>query len=168
VSEQRSKKDDYQKVLAAYGQAIREFHKGDFEKATELLETFIAKYPMEREIVDRARTYLSVAQKRPKKESVPLRNFEDYFRYGVVKVNQGDFDGALKLLEKALDFKEKDGQVYYLMADAYCLMSQPEMGLDYLKKAIQKDKSFSILAQNEPDFETLWEDKRFKLLTRLV
>ena len=168
MSEQRSKKDEYQKVLASYGQAIKEFHKGDFEKACELLEAFIEKYPTEREVVDRARTYAAVARKRPKKESVPLKCFDDYFRYGVVKINQGDFEAALKLLEKALEYKEKEGQVYYVLADAYCLMGQPETGLDYLKKAIQKDKSFSILAQNEPDFEPLWEDKRFKLLTRLV
>jgi hypothetical protein len=47
-------------------------------------------------------------------------------------------------------------------------MGQPEPALDYLKKAIQKDKLFSTLAQNEPDFEPLWDDKKFKLLTRLA
>ncbi len=168
MTEQRAKKDEYQKALTSYAQAVKEFHKGDFEKASEMLVAFIEKHPLEREIVDRAQTYLAIARKRPRKESVSLKTFEDYYRTAVVRVNQGDYDGALRLLEKALEFKEKEGQIYYIMADAHCLMGQPETGLDYLKKAIQKDRSFAILAQNEPDFEALWEDKRFKLLTKLV
>jgi len=168
VTEQRSKKDEYQKALAVFGQAMKDFHKGDFEKATGLLETFIEKYPSEREVVDRARAYLAIARKRPKKESATMRGFEDYYHYGVIKANQGDYDGALKLLQKALEYKEKEGLVNYLLADVHCLMGQPEPALDYLKKAIQKDKLFSTLAQNEPDFESLWDDKKFKLLTRLA
>ncbi len=168
MTEHRAKKDDYQKVLAVYGQGIKEFHKGDFEKAVELLKAFIEKYPLEREIVDRAQTYLAIALKRQKKEIVSLRNFEDYLRYGSAKINQGDFEGALKLLEKALEFKEKDGQVYFLMADACILMGQIDAALENLKKAIQKDKSLGTMAQNEADFAPLWDDKRFRLLTRLA
>jgi tetratricopeptide (TPR) repeat protein len=168
VTEQRAKKDEYQKVLAAFGQAVKEFHKGDFDKAVELLEAFVDKHPSEREVVDRAKTYLSIARRRPKKETVSLKGFDDYYRWSVVKINQRDFDGALKLLQKALEFKEGEGLVHYLLANVHCLMGQTEACLDYLKKAIQKDHMFSTLAQNEPDFEPLWDDKKFKLLTRMV
>jgi tetratricopeptide (TPR) repeat protein len=168
VREQRSKKDEYQKALAAYGQAVKEFHKGDFEKATELLKGFIEKFPVDKEIVDKAKSYLAIVQKRPKKESASPKGFEDHTRVGVVKINQGDHAGAVKILEKALEFKEKEGLVYFLLADVHCLMGQADTALDYLKKAIQKDKTFSVLAQNEPDFEALWEDKKFKLIIKLV
>ena len=168
MREQRSKKDEYQKALSAYGLAVKEFHKGDFEKASELLKSFIEKFPVDREIVDRARAYLTIAQKRPKKDSVPLKTFEDHYRYGVVKIGQGDHQGAVKVLEKALEFKENEGLVYFLLADVHCLMGQTDDALDYLKKAIQKDKHYSVLAQNEPDFEGLWEDKKFKLITKLI
>ena len=168
MTEQRTKKDEYQKVLTAFGQAVREFHKGDLDKAVLLLEEFIDKHPSEREIVDRARTYLTIARSRPKKETVSPKGFDDYYRWSVVRINQRDFEGALKLLQKALDFKEQEGLVYYLLADVHSLMGQAEPCLDYLKKAIQKDKMFGILAQNEPDFEILWDDKKFKLLVRLA
>jgi tetratricopeptide (TPR) repeat protein len=168
VREQRSKKDEYQKALTAYGQAVKEFHKGDFEKAAELLKGLIEKFPVDKEIVDRAKSYLSIAQKRPKKESVSPKGFEDHYRFGIVKINQGDHAGAVKMLEKALEFKEKEGLVYFLLADVHSLMGQPDAALDYLKKAIQKDKTFSVVAQNEPDFESLWEDKKFKLIVKLA
>lgn len=168
MREQRSKKDEYQKALAAYGQAVKEFHKGEFEKAAASFKDFIDKFPAEREIVDRAKSYLAIVQKKPRKESATLKSFEDHYRAGVMKINQRDLPGAIKVLEKALEFKENDGLVNFLLADAHCLMGESETALDLLKKAVQKDKTYAVLAQNEPDFEPLWEDKKFKLITKLA
>ncbi len=168
MREQKSKKDEYQKALAAYGQAVKEFQKGEFEKAAESFQGFIEKFPAEREIVDRARTFVSIAQKRPKRDSAPMKSFEDHYRAGVVKINQRDYPGAVKVLEKALELKENDGLVHYLLADVHALTGETDAALEYLKKAVQKDKTYAVLAQNEPDFETLWEDKKFKLVTKLA
>ncbi len=168
MREQQSKKDEYQKALAAYGQAVKEFHKGEFDKSAESFKGFVEKFPADREIVDRAKTYLAIAQKRHKKDSGPLKSFEDHYRAGVAKINQRDFPGAVKVLEKALEFKENDALVSYLLADVHCLMGEADASLEYLKKAVQKDKNYAILAQNEPDLEPLWEDKKFKLITKLA
>ena len=168
MREQRSKKDEYQKTLAAFSVAVKEFQKGEFDKAASSFKDFIEKYPADKEVVDRARAYLAIAQKRPKKDAVSLKTFEDHYRYAAARINQKDYAGALKLLEKALEYKEQEGLVHYLMADAHSLMGQVDEALDMLKKAIQKDRNFAMLAQNEPDFEALWEDKKFKLITKLV
>lgn len=170
VREEKAKKDDYQKALSAYGEAMKEFRKGKFSKASELLKTFIEKYSSERELVDRARIYLAVSeeQEKEKKETVQLKTFDDYFQYSVYKMNSGEYEEALKLLEKALKMNPQEGKVYYLLAQTYCLMGQPEASLDNLKKAIQLDKFFRILVQNETDFKLLWEDKKFKLITRMT
>jgi tetratricopeptide (TPR) repeat protein len=145
VTEQRLKKDEYQKGLAAFGQAMKEFHTGD-----------------------RASIYLALAQKHPKKETVSPRTFEDYCRAGVARINQADYAGAGKFLEKALEFKQNEGLVHYLLADVHCLTGRQDDCLDELKKAIQKDKMYAVMAQNESDFQALWEDKKFKVLTRLA
>jgi len=168
VRETRPKKDEYQKALAAFGLAVKEFQKGDFEKAAASFKDFIEKFPADKEVVDRARAYLAIAQKKPKKDSVSLRGFEDHYRAGLARINQKDYAGAVKLLEKALEYKEQEGLVYYLLADAHGLMDQTDDALELLKKAVQKDKNFAILAQNEPDFENLWDDKKFKVITKLT
>ena len=168
MREQRPKKDEYQKALSTFSLAVKEFHKGDFEKAAGSFKDFIEKFPADKEVVDRAKVYLAIAQKRQKKENASLRGFEDHYRCAVAKINQKDYDGAVKLLEKALEYKEQEGLVNYLLADAHCLMGQADEALDLLKKAVQKDKNFAIIAQNEPDFESLWEDKKFILITKLV
>jgi tetratricopeptide (TPR) repeat protein len=168
VSEQKQKKDEYQKALTVFGQAMKDFHKGEMGKAAVGLKSFIEKFAEERELVDRARIYIAIATKRPKKETVHLKTFEDHFYYAVYKMNSGDLDGALKLLEKALEFKSDEAKVHYLISDVRCRLGQADDCLDSLKKAIQKDKHFAVLAQNEADFAPLWEDKRFKVVTRLA
>jgi tetratricopeptide (TPR) repeat protein len=166
LSEQKAKKDEYQKALAAFGLAMKEFHKGGLDKAAVGLKAFIEKYAEEKELVDRAQIYLAIAQKRPRKETVHLKDLEDHCNYAVYKVNSGDREGALKILEKALDFKTDEAKVHYLTADVLCLLGRMDECLEALKKAVQKDILFGVLAQNESDFEPLWEDKRFRLITR--
>lgn len=162
------KKDEYEKALSAYSQAMKPFHKGDYKRADELLRAFLAKQGSERELVDRAQMYLAICEERQNKEKVSLKTFDDYYQYGVFKSNHGDYEEALKLLEKAREMKPKEGKILYLMADIYCLKGQKEKCLESLKKAVQLDKYLSILARNERDFESLWEDKKFKLITRMV
>lgn len=168
MKDEKAHKDSYQKALTAYGEAMKEFHKGKLDKAQELLKTFLEKYDTEKELVDRAQLYLQITKEKGKKESISLKSPDDYFQFSVYKINRGDYEGALKLLEKALELKEDEGKIYYLMADAYALSGKHEEALEYLKKAIQKDKFYRILAQNEVDFEPLWEDKKFKLITRMT
>ena len=45
------------------------------------------------------------------------------------------------------------------MALTYCLMKETEQCLENLKRAIQLDKYFKILAQNEENFEVLRKNK---------
>ncbi len=168
MKEEKSKKDNYEKALAAYADAMKEFQKGRSEKAQDLFRVFVEKYDGEKELVDRANLYLRIIQDRGKKESISLKTIDDYFYYSVYKINSGDYEGALKLLEKALTLGEEEGRTHYLMANALVHLGKNEEALERLKKAFQEDKFFRIMAQNEMDFEPLWEDKKFKLLTRMT
>jgi tetratricopeptide (TPR) repeat protein len=168
VKEEKSKKDAFEKALAAYSEAMKEFHKGRLDKAQELLKIFLEKFDTEKELVDRAKIYLQMTQEKEKKETVSLKTLDDYLSYSIYKINSGAHEEALKLLEKALEMKEEDGRTYYLMADAYMLMGKADEAMECLKKAFQKDKSFRIMAQNEIDFEPLWDDKKFKLIARMT
>ena len=168
MKEEKTRKDAYEKALSSYGDAMKEFHKGKLDKAEEMLKTFLEKYDTEKELVDRAKIYLLMIQEKGKKETVSLKTFDDYLNYGVYKINSGAYEEALKLLEKALEMKEEEGRVLYLMADAHILMGKTEEAMECLKKAFQKDKFYRILAQNEIDFAPIWDDKKFKLISRLT
>jgi predicted Zn-dependent protease len=168
VKEEKIKKDAYVKALSAYGEAMKEFHKGKLDKAEDLLKAFLEKHDTEKELVDRAKIYLQMVREKGKKESVSLKTFDDCVYFGIYKINSGDYKEALTALEKALEMKGEEGRIYYLMADAYVLLGKTEEAMECLKKAFQKDKFYRILAQNETDFAPLWDDKKFKLITRLT
>jgi len=164
------RRDEYQKALTAFGDAMKNFRQGKNDRAEEQLTTFLEKYPDERELADRARLYIKISQERigKSRERMSLKTEDDYFYYSVYKMNGGDLEGAAKLLEKARDLAPKDGRAFYLSAELACVMGQTEDCLDYLKKAVHLDKLYAILAQNESDFEPLWEDKKFKVIVKLA
>ena len=168
MKEEKIKKDAYVKALAAYGDAMKEFHKGNLEKAEELLKAFLDKHDSEKELVDRAKMYLLMTREKGKKELISLKTFDDYMNYSIYKINTGAYEEALQLLEKALEMQKEEGRVLYLMADAYVQIGKTEEAMECLRKAFQKDRFYRILAQNETDFAPLWDDKKFKLITRLT
>ncbi len=159
-------KDTLKQALAAYSLAMKMFHKGNFEKAFEALKLFLDKFPNEKELLDRAQIYLEICARRLDKEKEVLDTFDDYYQFGIFKMNQGEYQSALKALEKAFAIKPKESKVLYLTAVVYNLLSEKEKCLEYLEKAIKQDEYFSILAQNESDFEELWEDQDFKTITK--
>ena len=165
-TKERLKKDLYEKTLAAYGQAMKAVRKGDYAKAKELFQAFLEKYNTEKEFVDRAQMYLAICENREKKATISLKTFEDYYEYAVYNLNQRNHGEAIKLLEKAKTQKPKEGKVSYLIALTYCQMEDTEKCLENLKDAVHKDKFFGTLAQNESGFESLWEDKKFNIITK--
>ena len=75
------RKDEYQKALNSYGDAMKSFHQGKNDRAEELLQSFLEKYPQERELSDRARIYLKICQERigKSRERTTLKSEDDYF-----------------------------------------------------------------------------------------
>ncbi|MCK7483795.1 MAG: hypothetical protein M0C28_47480 [Candidatus Moduliflexus flocculans] len=121
MREQRSKKDEYQKALTAFGQAVKEFQKGEFEKAAASFQDFIEKFPAERGD-RRPGPDLSSPSPRRNRRRRPSRSRASRTTSARAssRSTRGDYPGAVKVLEKALEFKENEGLVHYLLADAHC------------------------------------------------
>jgi tetratricopeptide (TPR) repeat protein len=83
-------------------------------------------------------------------------------------MNLGKYEEALKFFNKAIEKNPDHAKILYFMAAIYQSMGDSDQSLQFLKKSIQKDKYFKILAQNDSDFENLREDKKFKLITKLT
>lgn len=168
AEKEKAMKNSYEKALAAYGQAMKAFHKGDYAKAKEALTGFVESFPEEKELVDRAAIYAEICNQRLNPEKIVLKSFDDYYRYGVYYLNQGQFEEAADLLSKAHEMQPKAGEILYYLANTYCLMQNVEQCLEYLKQAVMLNASFAILAQNELDFDDLREDKRFVMITKMA
>ncbi len=170
MKDDKVKKDEYQKALAAFADAVKEYRKGRSEKAAEGFREFIAKFASEKELVDRARVYLSVITGKAgaPKEPAPLKTLDDYCHYAVYLMNAGGWEEAQKVLEKALKLEPDEPRVHYLLADLACLTDRIDDCFEHLAKAVKGDKGYRVMAQNEADFSAVRDDKRFKVLTRLA
>jgi len=164
----KAKKDLYEQTLAAFELAAKAFRRDDCQKASELFEGFIEKYPGERELVDRARIYLAICRDKGKKDTIPLKEFEDFYELGVYRMNQGEFDEALKLFQKAQDKEPDSGKILYLIGKVHLKLGQPEKFFENLKSAVQKDKFVGVLAQNDPELEDVKDEKKFKIITKFA
>ncbi|UCE22982.1 MAG: hypothetical protein JSV46_12490, partial [Candidatus Aminicenantes bacterium] len=78
---EKIKKDDYEKALSAFNQAVKAFHKREFQRATELLKSFTENFTSEKELVDRAQIYLKICASEQSKEKLSLKTFDDYYQY---------------------------------------------------------------------------------------
>ncbi len=164
TEKKQTPKNDYQKALLSFGKAMKYFHKDDFDKAKESLKDFVKSHSEEKELLDRAKLYLEIIKQRGTKDSIPLKSFEDYYQYGIFCLNQGRYEKAVDLFQKANKKKSKQGKVYYAIADTFCLMGEKEKCFANLRKAIKLDKFYAVLAQNEADFSVFMEDEEFKSL----
>ena len=146
---------------------MKVFHKGDYRKASDLLGAFLDKFDSENELVDRAKIYLKTCDRLLKNEKMALNSFDDYYQDGMIKVNSGEYEEALKMLDQAQALRPNEGKVFFLLSSVYCLLDQPEKCLENLARAVALDSHFAILAQNEEDFNSLKDDEKFKRVTRM-
>jgi tetratricopeptide (TPR) repeat protein len=168
AEKEKKKIDSYEKAILSFGEAVKAFRKGDHEKAVESFQALVEKHPSEMEIVDRAKAYMKIYQDISKKEILPSKTFDDLYESGVFLMNLGKYEEALKFFTKAIEENPDHAKILYFMAAIYQSMGDSDQSLEFLQKAIQKDKYFKILAQNDSDFEDLRENKKFKLLTKLA
>ena len=133
--------DSYEKTLSSYSQAAKAFRRGDCKKAIEYFGAFIEKYPMERELVDRAKLYMKICEDKGKKDDIVLKDFDDYYEMGVFKLNQGAYEEALKLFNQALAKDPSKGKIIYLIGKTHYLMGDKDKFLENLKSAIQVERT---------------------------
>jgi predicted RNA-binding protein len=61
----------------------------------------------------------------------------------------------------------KDPYVNYLLSIVYLRKEDINSSMEHLKKAVEKDKFYKIIAHNEPDFDGLVENEAFATIVHL-
>ena len=158
---------ELKKISQEFNKALQTFHKKDFKTALELLTEIMknykdSEYDSVLEIQTQSKIYRSLADSRLHPQKVSLKTDEDFLNEGLYNLNAGQLDQALKyFLELSEKRKYSDPYIYYLISLAYIKQEDEEKALQYLKKCIDKDDYYKIIAHNEPDFEALSENSEF-------
>jgi tetratricopeptide (TPR) repeat protein len=149
-----------QAQLKVYDEALALFHQQKFAKSKQELEK-VLEGPS-KELADRARMHLKIAEQRmkPSHEQNP-RTADEHYQRGVAMMNIGRWDDARESLDKARKAAPKADYIHYALAALDCLTGEAESAMKNLKVAIELRPENRYHARNDEDFAFLQEDPRF-------
>jgi tetratricopeptide (TPR) repeat protein len=149
-----------QAQLKLYDEALSLFHQQKFARAKQELEK-VLEGPS-KELADRARMHLKIAEQRmkPSHEQNP-RTADEHYQRGVAMMNIGRWDDARESLDKARKAAPKADYIHYALAALDCLTGEAESAMKNLKVAIELRPENRYHARNDEDFAFLQEDPRF-------
>ena len=177
-------KPDSHEALYNMGVAYRNM--GNHEKAIKCYEKALEIKPDSHEILSNIGTAyrdLGKHEKAIKYFKKALKNKPDYYgaleSMGVTYNKMGKYEKALECHSKALEIKpDFPGSLYNLacihsLKYAKSIKSDPsnpskedlKNAFDYLKKAIEGDEEYRKMADDDKDFDSIWDMPQFKKLT---
>lgn len=155
-----------EEAVAEFTSAVKAFQKNDFPKAAEQLGRILRDHPDEREICDRARTYLAACERHIHAPSPQLENAEDHYNWGVVQLNRGETDEARQSFETALSLAPRNDKARFALACAQAREGRTEEAIAALRQAIADNPGNRLLARTDPDMESLRSHPVFQDLVR--
>ncbi len=149
-----------QAQLKVYDEALSLFHQQKFAKSKQELEK-VLEGPS-KELADRARMHLKIAEQRmkPSHEQNP-KTADEHYQRGVAMMNIGRWDDARESLDRARKTAPKADYIHYALAALDCLTGEADSAMKNLKVAIDLRPENRYHARNDEDFAFLQEDPRF-------
>jgi tetratricopeptide (TPR) repeat protein len=151
-----SARKEYEKGVAA-------LQKKRFEEAEKHFRNLLEEFGDEKELVDRARLYLSVCERKRKPARAAGESDDPYYA-ALLEKNRGNYEAAIELLGKA-SRRNGDGDAAFLLACCYARMNDAENAIEHLKRAIAEDEMNRTRAARDSDFDELRERLEFQQLT---
>jgi tetratricopeptide (TPR) repeat protein len=149
-------------AIELFEKAVKALGKRDYEKARETLETLIKSHGEEKDILERARTYLVLCERAlDKKPAFKPKTFEEMLSYGVFLHNRGEFQDALKVLQQAAEIHPKNEHVLYCIAATASRSGDAPVAMKALRSAIATNPTNRAQARNDSDFDPVREDEEF-------
>jgi tetratricopeptide (TPR) repeat protein len=117
------------------------------------------------EIETRSKVYKKICEAQLNPVKIELHADEDFLYDGIFHLNAGRLSQALERFNYLLEKKYGDPYLSYLLSIVHLKMNDKGACLERLKKAIDEDESYKIIAHNEPDFDPLFDNQVFLQLT---
>ena len=149
------------KALKIFEAGVKKLLDGKNSEAAKDFQALLDDPPTDLGLVLRARQYLSAAISTKTMEP-NLTTAEDMYNHGVVLLNDGDIEGALKILGVAAKQAPKDDRIMYVRALALGISGDEEAATEQLHAAIKANETNRVYAHNDPDFAPLHGNPRFQ------
>jgi tetratricopeptide (TPR) repeat protein len=151
----------YKAALEEFGKAVELLQKGSFKEARDRFQTIEKENTDEPSLADRSRTYAKICEQKLAPAPESPQDGEGLYLLGVMSSNNGQYDEALDLLERALQQMPDSPKVLYARASTWSLKGNAEAAVAELRRAISVDPRVRFQATNDPDFEPIREEPAF-------
>lgn len=151
----------YKQAIDAFTSALERLQSGDPAAAQDQFKKVIADNPTETVLVDRCRTYLMVCERRQAPAPEAPTKTNDLYNLAVVKMNDGEAEASVRLLDRALQMEPGSARLLYARASAWAIQARADAAIADLRQAIAIDPTIRFQATNDPDFERIREEPSF-------
>ena len=104
---------------------------------------------------DKARSYGQVCDRKSAPRDLHLRTAEDFFNYGVERLNARDIHVAREQFTRAINLEPNADHAWYSLAIACGIDGDGDAAYENLKRAIELEPRNRILARQDPEFVSL-------------
>jgi tetratricopeptide (TPR) repeat protein len=148
-------------ALGLLEKGIKLIFQKEFKKARIEFKTLIETYPVEAEILARARTYLQICNREEASHKKPVIATDQLYTLGVMEHNRGDYMNAVSYFRHSLEKNPKSDHIYYSLAASFAMKGDTAQALHNLQKAIEINEENRVYAKNDSDFTSLHGEKEF-------
>jgi len=149
------KKPTYHEAVSLYERGLQALQRRDFATAAEALRNVIARYPDERELLERARLYLKVCERELEPREQAPKTADEWVYAATLALNSADEAAALHHLTRALEVNPRHDHAHYMMALASARRGDAERSLEHLRQAVMLNPENRALARQDPDLTPL-------------
>ncbi len=148
-------------ALGLLEKGIKLIFQKEFKKARIEFKTLIETYPVEAEILARARTYMQICDREQASHKKPVIATDQLYTLGVMEHNRGDYMNAVSYFRHSLEKNPKSDHIYYSLAASFAMKGDTAQALLNLQKAIELNEENRVYAKNDSDFTSLHGEKEF-------
>lgn len=152
---------DLTQARKLFEKGMEQFHRREMEAAAACFTELLRIHPDESELVDRARTFLSLARNGKRDGERPLRDAEEIYHAAVFEKNRGNCRKAIELVRSADGQSDPDGRLAYLAACCLALNGRNAEALESLRAAVEASDQNRIQARLESDLASLRAEPLF-------
>jgi hypothetical protein len=161
-----SEEKEIKKITNDFTAAIKAFNLRDYKKSLENFEKIENNYNNSEflsvlEIVRKTMSYANICRSELTPVTTKPKTDEDYINEIVFSLNENDLNQADKYFSTLSKKKFSSPFFDYLRSIYFLKNNETDKSLEWLEKCIKADSLFKISANNEPDFEPLFEDPKF-------
>jgi len=161
-----SEEKEIKKITNDFTTAVKAFNSRDYKKSLENFEKIENDYKSSEflsvlEIVRKAISYANICRSKLTPVTAKPKTDEDYINEIVFSLNENDLKQVDKYFSVLSKKKFSSPFLDYLKSIYFLKNDDTEKSLEWLEKCVKADNTFKINANNEPDFEPLFEDPKF-------